>query len=355
MMKRIFSLFVCLVTGTLFSVPLTETQTEGVCVRMVEDASAVTERDYDPSYPCCIFYQQIPQKQGINLVWNVFQNTFSSNASSVPETRLYGKFFYPLASGALCAGYLLGTQDTTAARLQEMIGNVKEEMKRGVSAYSANVTGDAYGSVLQVGSDWSLCKAERYDMSLDSGSDHYGYVSEWNTKYSLCSGEYLYYLFGHETYLAPNHENTGIYRMSHLEYIFQADHPKVLLRNYEPKMKNPSTTLSYGWSAGGSMNGGVSCGYTTLADSPFLRDRGVMALDKVHLDFEYLKADTNDAPYYAYNVGQTMQTSVYIVREEDDNMDIVRMEDKRKITILKKGFLGWNTEKTFTYTITHKI
>lgn len=299
--------------------------------QQVEDLSSVGEKDFHSQYDCCVFYREIPKRETALSPQSVFQKLKLGEEPNL-SAELYGKYYFRDEEGIVREGFLLGTQHTTSERLNEMIFNLKEERKaeRATSKTRLNAIG-THGEAIEVGESWHLMKAERYDMSLDKGTEHYGYVSEWNTKYTIADEEYQYYLFGHETYLSPNRENTTAYRMHHLEYEFQVNHEGVQLLSYQPKSG------------------------TSFAEiySPVIHDNGIMALDQVHLDFEYRNPYTNFNPYYQYNRGQSMQTAIYTIREEDANNDIVNMNDIRTITIAKKGF--FHTSAKFTYTITHVI
>jgi len=201
------------------------------------------------------------------------------------------------------------------------------------------------------------------DVSLDYKGTHYGDFSEWRTAYKLMTSNttHDYYAFINESYIKPDTYKTN-FRSDKLVYKFDptigAD---TELRDYAPKVKGPEATVGYSVSVGGeiSQDGGklnseISSSYSTLVKSPKLRDLGNMANNYAEIEFDYLHPWENSGQYYDYNIGQSYQTSTFIIKAQKLNQDIVIQNDRVVTIVNDKVFsnttVNFNVPGTFTIT-----
>lgn len=147
-------------------------------------------------------------------------------------------------------------------------------------------------------------------------------------------------------------------------YKFNPNSDQIQLRDYQPKSKNPEMTISYGsdlsaeiGSDGSAKVGAsVSSSYSTILESPKVYDKGNMANDEVNIEFEYVDPWTEDDPWYSYNINQSMQTAIYVIRENRSNTALVDMSDVRTIQMVRDNFWFWNDKTVnFNYNITYTI
>lgn len=82
----------------------------------------------------------------------------------------------------------------------------------------------------------------------------------------------------------------------------------------------------------------VSSSYSATLESPKIYDKGNMAKDLVNIEFDYLEPWSESDPWYSYNINQSMQTSIYLIREKKSNNKIVSMLDKRTIQMVRDDF-----------------
>lgn len=81
-----------------------------------------------------------------------------------------------------------------------------------------------------------------------------------------------------------------------------------------------------------------------------------MANDEVNIEFEYVDPWTESDPWYSYNINQSMQTAIYVIRENRSNTALVDMSDVRSIQMVRDNFWFWNDKTVnFNYNITYTI
>lgn len=108
----------------------------------------------------------------------------------------------------------------------------------------------------------------------------------------------------HETYVAPNNDNTDDFRTSKLICKFNPNSNQIQLRDYQPKSKNPEMAISYGSDLSAEIGSdrsakigdSVSSSYSTILQSPKVHDKGNTANDEVNIEFEYVDPWTEDNP-----------------------------------------------------------
>ena len=217
---------------------------------------------------------------------------------------------------------------------------------------------------MTIGDSWKSVVSQKFTWSLDYDGVHYGDYAEWYSSFRILTNNYRYYLIAHETYVAPNNDNTDDFRTSKLIYKFNPNSDQIQLRDYQPKSKNPEMTISYGsdlsaeigsdYSA--KVSAGVSSSYSTILQSPKVYDKGNMANDEVNIEFEYVDPWTESDPWYSYNINQSMQTSIYVIRENRSNTALVDMSDIRTIQMVRDHFWPWYDKTVnFNYNITYTI
>lgn len=195
--------------------------------------------------------------------------------------------------------------------------------------------------------NWQLINEKKYDAICTDNNEHFGDYSEWQSIFKLNGTKYgtYYYAFVNESYIKPDPKKTD-YRTDDLIYKFDptlgAD---VEIRDYAPKMKNPTATIGFTVSAGAEvttddgskLNGEISTSYTTLVESPKVIDNGNMTRNYVEICFDYLKPFDNSGQFYDYNIAQTYQSGAYIIKTEQNSRDII-CNDDRVVSIQRDGF-----------------
>ena len=128
------------------------------------------------------------------------------------------------------------------------------------------------------------------------------------------------YLVINESYITPNPDKTD-YRTDKIIYQFTPDvGGAAYLRNYAPKMKNPSVTFSYSVGISGvlgtdgqNLSVTIGASYTTLLDSPVVYDSGNMAQNYAELQMIYLNTFDNAGEYYRYNTAMSYQSATFLI------------------------------------------
>lgn len=363
------SKFALLLTTLFLGVGMTATAapatTENVLVQAVENLDTISVANYDDSYLGTIFYQPVDESK-IEYVNNAVSRL--SETDEVEEVdvdgKLLGKYFYEVEEGVVGEGYLIGTDFTTNEYLDKMVDEAKGEIESGsIQRDYQNANARSIVS-MTIGDSWKSVVSQKFTWSLDYDGVHYGDYAEWYSSFRILTNNYRYYLIAHETYVAPNNDNTDDFRTSKLIYKFNPNSDQIQLRDYQPKSKNPEMTISYGsdlsaeigsdYSA--KVSAGVSSSYSTILQSPKVYDKGNMANDEVNIEFEYVDPWTEDDPWYSYNINQSMQTAIYVIRENRSNTALVDMSDVRTIQMVRDNFWFWNDKTVnFNYNITYTI
>lgn len=206
-------------------------------------------------------------------------------------------------------------------------------------------------------SNWKLLDERKKDMVCTYNNEKFGDFSEWQSIF-LLGGTLLnteYYAFVNESYIKPNEYKTN-YRTDDLIYKFDPTlGAKIELRDYGPKMKNPSATIGYSVSAGSevtsdggaSISSNISTSYSTLVESPKVYDNGNMLNNYVEIRFDYLQPFANSNQFYEYNISQTYQSSSYIIKANKSTEDII-CHDDRNVIIVRDGV--WSNKRvSFNY------
>ena len=338
---------------------------ENVLVQAVESLDTISVANYDDSYLGTIFYQPVDESK-IEYVNNAVSR--SSETDEVEEVdvdgKLLGKYFYEVEEGVVGEGYLIGTNFTTNEYLDKMVENAKDEIESGtIQRDYQNANARSIVS-MTIGDSWNPVVSQKLTWSLDYNGDHYGDFAEWYSSFRILTNNYRYYLIAHETYVAPNNDGTDDFRTSHLMYKFNPNSTQVELRDYQPKAANPEMTLTYSSdlsaeiSSDGtaSISASVGSSYSVVLKSPKVYDKGNMANDEVFIDFEYYDPWTEDDPWYSYNINQSMQTAIYVIREKRSNTALVDMSDVRTIQMVQDNFWPWYDKTVnFNYNITYTI
>lgn len=336
----------------LFCVP--ELSDKGnVLIKRVDNLDNISRSDFDDSFLGMIFYQDINKSENKNYDRLPLSNSISNNEINV-EGKVLGKFYYEVEEGVVGQGHLLGTNYTTTEYLNQMVESAKKDIQSGSlkQEYQAQSNLTRSLSSISIGDSWELIWSDKIVWSLDHEGIHFGDFSEWYSTYQIITSDYSYYLITHESYISPNNDNTDDFRSSQLIYNFNPNNEHILLRDYYPKAKNPNMTVSYGCDVGAeidsdgtaSVNAGVSSSYSTILESPKIYDRGNMAQNEVDILFEYVDPWAEDDTYYPYNTGQSMQTSIYLLREDAGRTDLVDMSDIRTVQMVRDHSLFWNDE-----------
>ena len=214
---------------------------------------------------------------------------------------------------------------------------------------------------LSVEKDWIMLKEIKVDAILDHKNTNYASFSEWRTWYKLNTNNktHDYFAFVNETYIKPNTYKTD-FRTDELVYKFVPTiGAKTELRDYQPKSKPPSETITYSVSVSGEIaadgndkvSSTISNSYSTLRESPKVHDQGNMMKNYAEIRMDYLEPFANKGQYYDYNIGQSYQSSVFIIKAQKLNQDII-INDDRDVIIVRDGF--WSNS-IITFEIKSKI
>lgn len=165
-----------------------------------------------------------------------------------------------------------------------------------------------------------------------------------------------YFAFVNETYIKPNTHKTD-FRTDELIYKFNPTiGAKTELRDYQPKSKQPSANIGYSVSVSGEtssdgnskVSSTISNSYSTLVESPKVHD---MMNNYAEIRFDYLYPFNNSGIFYDYNIGQSYQSSTFIIKAQKLNQDIIIGND-RDVTIVRDGV--WSNS-IITFKLNSKI
>lgn len=327
--------------------------------------NSISIENYDDAYLGTIFYKPIDESK-IKNVNSTLPRLYEINDIEEVDVSgsLLGKYYYEVEDGVVGEGYLIGTDSTTNEYLSKMVESSKKEIENGTIQRDYKNANQRSIVSMTIGESWVSVVSKKLTWSLDYEGVHYGDFSEWYSSFRIVTNSYRYYLIAHETYVSLNHENTDDFRTSKLTYDFDPNSDQIELRDYQPKAKNPEQTITYGSdlsteiSSDGSMKVGaaVSSSYTTILESPKVYDKGNMAKDKVCIEFEYVDPWSEVDPWYSYNINQSMQTAIYVIREKRSNTSYVDMADTRIIQMVRDDFWPWNDKiVNFKYNLTYTI
>lgn len=365
MILKLALLMTDLFLGVGIMATVTPAPTDKVVVQTVDSLDEVSAANYDDSYLGMIFYQPVDESKIIHVNNTGLRISEINNVEEADVNgKLLGKYFYQIEEGVVGEGYLIGTEFTTNKYLNEMVENTKKEINSGNIKHDYQNINERSTVSMTIGDSWASIISRKLTWSLDYDGVHYGDFAEWYSTFRIYTNNYRYYLIAHETYIAPNNDNTDDFRTSKLIYKFNPNSDQVELRDYQPKAKNPEMTISYGSdlsaeiSSDGSAKVGasVSSSYSTILESPKVYDKGNMANDEVNIEFEYVDPWGEDSTFLPYNINQSMQTAIYIIRENRSNTALIDMSDVRTIQMVRDDFWFWNDRTVnFNYNITYTI
>lgn len=334
-------------------------ENECVLVKEVDnlDNLDITTYDFDKGI---IFYKNIENNEYTNSNISDISNSTDLNVIG----NIFGTYFYKIDNSNIGQGYLIGTNYTTKENMLDMVNSIKEDIDSNQLTKEYKTLNANNVVTMSIGTSWQTELSQKLTWSLDYEGIHYGDFSEWYTSFRIISNNYKYYLITHETYVSPNNDNTDDFRTSKIIYNFDPKSEQIELRDYEPKSKNPEMNISYGIDLGAEISSdndakvsaSVSSTYSTTLESPKIYDKGNMAKNLVNIEFEYLHPDLEKEPWYSYNVNQSMQTAVYLIRENKSNTSSVKMYDVRTIQMLRDDFWPWNDKYVnFKYTYIYTL
>lgn len=244
-------------------------------------------------------------------------------------------------------GEIYATDTVELSGIIDKIETITEE-------YNDNIVHEAYKAKtlynmnnLSVGQDWALLGETKVDAILNHKNTYYASFSEWRSTFQLktYNSTHSYFAFLNETYITPSTSKTD-FRTDELIYKFDPTlGANTELRDYQPKSKPPSATIGYSTSISGEITDSgdakigtsISNSYSTLEESPKLHDQGNMRLNYAEIRFDYLRPFDNKGIYYDYNVGQSYQSSVFVIKAKKQSQDIIIQND-RDVTIVRDGF-----------------
>lgn len=299
-----------------------------------------------------IFYNPIKEDEKNNPNVEV-QIRAAKQTTNLPEksieSKKLGEYYFYTEAGKKVMGILLGTEHTNSIQLENLITNLSKDIqsKRLFSEIRASISDHSFS----VGNAWTKSHSYKLTWSLDYEGMHYGDFSEWHDSYYAFSNNDIYRMFTHETYSAPNRKDgTDDFRTANIKYHFDPSDSRISVRDYAPKNRNPEVQISYSSDIGAelSSNGdvkisaSVSSSYSTILNSPVIHDYGNMANNIVEIDFEYVNPWTEDKPWYSYNTEQSMQTAMYIFKENRFSQSHATVKDYRTITMVRDDFWAWN-------------
>ena len=245
-----------------------------------------------------------------------------------------------------------------------MVDEAKEEIESGtIQRDYQNANARSIVS-MTIGESWVSVVSQKFTWSLDYDGVHYGDYAEWYSSFRITTNNYRYYLIAHETYVAPNNNNTDDFRTSKLIYKFNPNSDQIQLRDYQPKSKNPEMTISYGSDLRAEIGSDCtakfgasdSSSFSTILESSKVFDKGNMANDEANIEFEYVDPWGEDDTFLPYNTNQSMQTAIYVIRENRSNTAFVDMSDVKTIQMVRDNFWFWNDKTVnFNYNITYTI
>lgn len=95
-----------------------------------------------------------------------------------------------------------------------MVDEAKEEIESGtIQRDYQNANARSIVS-MTIGESWVSVVSQKFTWSLDYDGVHYGDYAEWYSSFRITTNNYRYYLIAHETYVAPNNNNTDDFRTS---------------------------------------------------------------------------------------------------------------------------------------------
>ena len=207
------SKFALLLTTLFLGVGMTATAapatTENVLVQAVESLDTISVANYDDSYLGTIFYQPVDESK-IEYVNNAVSRLSENDEVEEVDVdgKLLGKYFYEVEEGVVGEGYLIGTDFTTNEYLDKMVDEAKGEIESGsIQRDYQNANARSIVS-MTIGDSWNSVVSQKFTWSLDYDGVHYGDYAEWYSSFRILTNNYRYYLIAHETYVAPNNDNT---------------------------------------------------------------------------------------------------------------------------------------------------
>lgn len=238
---------------------------------------------------------------------------------------------------------MYSSPEVSEKRLNDKIKELQSEINSGeiFDTYTINSPLRLIGN-FTTSQNWITYRITKVTAVLDYKDKHYGDYAERRTIFKL-SGTNVndYYAFVNESYIKPDEDKTD-YRTDKIIYSFD---PTVggtaYLRDYAPKMKNPSATIGYTVSAGAEINSDedmaisseISTSYSTLIESPKVFDNGNMANDYGEIKMSYQNTFDNKGEFCEYNISQSYQSSAFIILVPKNVTNDIIIQDNRTVGI----------------------
>lgn len=285
------------------------------------------------------------KKQNSNILETFKNNIYENDEIDNVSLKLVSKYKLYISENEI-NGELYAYETISLDEVSNKLNSIVSDYYNG-SIQKSYQTKIITNHSLSVEKDWIMLKEVKVDAILDYKNTYYASFSEWRTSYKLNSSNktHDYFAFVNETYIKPNTYKTD-FRTDELVYKFDPTiGAKTELRDYQPKSKPPSETISYSVSVSGEIaadgndkiSSTISNSYSTLKESPKVHDQGNMLKNYAEIRMDYLEPFANQGIYYDYNIGQSYQSSAFIIKAQKLNQDII-INDDRDVTIVRDGF-----------------
>ena len=253
---------------------------------------------------------------------SVIQNSKKSSLTYSSAKLVLASYYYFKMDGITVTGELYTSPDISESELTSKIYELQANIENGEILSTYQVNSNARNPLfVNVTGDWEEYDIRYVSVVMSDDGVYYGDFAEWRTIYKLTDSSYNeYYAFINESYITPNPDKTD-YRTDKIIYQFTPDvGGAAYLRNYAPKMKNPSVTFSYSVGISGvlgtdgqNLSVTIGASYTTLVDSPVVYDRGNMAQNYAEIQMIYLNTFDNAGNYYRYNTAGSYQSATFLI------------------------------------------
>lgn len=260
-------------------------------------------------------------------------------------------------------GEVYANSNETTEKINETVNNIIDEINDGTYFEGHEVNSNKrLGTGIALDSQWKYVSETRITVTCSTQGEYFGEYTEWISLFKLQNDKLNenYYALFNEGFVKPSLYKTD-YRTDGLEFTFEPTRSvPTTLRDYAPKVKNPSGTISYGLGAtlgygsdGATVGASISASYSTTFTSPRITDYGNMGNDYADIFFDYLEPYKNSGEFYNYNISQTYQCATFIFRtpSKEGNLDF---RNNRTISITRDGFWS-NKEAHFQRTGTISI
>ena len=311
-----------------------------VCISAISAKSTATSTTDSPTYNSkhnSISFSEFKSEKEIEALLTSYSSVFvlsntpidsgvksSKNNSLINSTAklVLTSYYYFKMNDIIVTGELYTSSDISESELYSEINELQAKIESGEIIDTYKVNNNARNlEFVNVTGDWEEYDIRYVSAVMSDDGVHYCDFAEWRTIYKLTDSSYNeYYAFINESYITPNPDKTD-YRTDKIIYQFTPDvGGAAYLRNYAPKMKNPSVTLSYSVGISGvlgtdgqNLTGNIDASYSTLVDSPVVYDSGNMTQNYAEIMLLYRNTFDNSGEYYRYNTAQSYQSSTFLI------------------------------------------